>query len=234
MGRRWPSLATQAIGDRDLPAGSIPEYRELVAGHALPSFQTQTGSASCTGGRRRSPGRYPELVTRILVTGMSGTGKSTVLAELARRGHRIVDTDEEGWSEQVSLPDESGREQLWVEDRMEALLAEKMEGLLCVAGCTSNQSKFYDRFDAVVLLTAPTHVLLERIATRSTNPFGKDPVERARILEDIVTAEPQLRRIAALEISTDAPLHGVVDKVEALASDPFPPRSTRLSDDRHS
>ena len=33
----------------------------------------------------------------MLVTGMSGTGKSTVLAELGRRGHRVVDTDAPGW-----------------------------------------------------------------------------------------------------------------------------------------
>jgi dephospho-CoA kinase len=32
-------------------------------------------------------------MTTILVTGMSGTGKSTALAALARRGHRVVDTD---------------------------------------------------------------------------------------------------------------------------------------------
>ena len=35
---------------------------------------------------------------RILVTGMSGTGKSSALAELARRGFRTVDTDEPGWT----------------------------------------------------------------------------------------------------------------------------------------
>lgn len=29
---------------------------------------------------------------------MSGTGKSTALVELARRGFRTVDTDEGGWS----------------------------------------------------------------------------------------------------------------------------------------
>jgi dephospho-CoA kinase len=31
---------------------------------------------------------------RILVTGMSGTGKSSALAELGRLGFRVVDTDE--------------------------------------------------------------------------------------------------------------------------------------------
>jgi hypothetical protein len=92
-----------------------------------------------------------------------------------------------------------------------------VQGPLFVAGRTSNQSKFYDRFDAIVLLTARTDVLLERIATRSTNPFGRDPVELAHILEDIASAEPRLRRTATLEISTDAPLQDVVDRVEALA-----------------
>lgn len=29
---------------------------------------------------------------------MSGTGKSSVLAELARRGHRVIDTDYGGWA----------------------------------------------------------------------------------------------------------------------------------------
>jgi dephospho-CoA kinase len=33
----------------------------------------------------------------VLVTGMSGSGKSTVLAELKRHGHRVVDTDDPGW-----------------------------------------------------------------------------------------------------------------------------------------
>ena len=38
-------------------------------------------------------------VRRILLTGMSGTGKTTALAELARRGFRTVETDDPGWKE---------------------------------------------------------------------------------------------------------------------------------------
>src|SRR6478752_6681127 len=51
-------------------------------------------------------------VRRILVTGMSGTGKSTALAELALRGFRVVETDEPGWKE---LRD---GEWVWREDRI--------------------------------------------------------------------------------------------------------------------
>ena len=37
-------------------------------------------------------------MTKVLITGMSGTGKSTVLRELGKRGHRVVDTDSDDWS----------------------------------------------------------------------------------------------------------------------------------------
>jgi hypothetical protein len=58
---------------------------------------------------------------------------------------------------------------------------------------------------------------LERLATRTTNPFGKDPTERDRILVDPATVEPFLRRTATVVISTDGSIEDVVDAVEALA-----------------
>jgi len=51
----------------------------------------------------------------VLITGVSGTGKSTVLTELGRRGHRIADIDDLGWAVEVPLPDGSGLQQLWRE-----------------------------------------------------------------------------------------------------------------------
>ena len=44
---------------------------------------------------------------------------------------------------------------MWREDRIAELLAADCEPTLYVSGCMSNQWKFYDRFDAVVLLSAP-------------------------------------------------------------------------------
>jgi dephospho-CoA kinase len=34
---------------------------------------------------------------------MFGTGKSSVLAELERRGHRVIDTDHADWAEEAHL-----------------------------------------------------------------------------------------------------------------------------------
>ncbi|MFC4637446.1 AAA family ATPase [Deinococcus hohokamensis] len=148
-----------------------------------------------------------------MITGMSGTGKSSVLAELARRGHRTVDTDEDGWS----LWHEPDAGWQWREDRMAALLAEPSEHPLFVSGCHGNQGRFYDRFEAVVLLSAPAEVLLERLRTRTTNPYGKTPEQQAEVLGYLETVEPLLRRSATLELdSSQLDIAALADRLEAL------------------
>jgi dephospho-CoA kinase len=76
---------------------------------------------------------------------------------------------------------------------------------------------FYDRFDAVVLLSVPREVLLQRIATRSGNPFGKAAHERRRILTDLEDVEPLLRATSTVEIVTTIPVAKVVDTLESVA-----------------
>jgi len=155
---------------------------------------------------------------RVLVTGMSGTGKSSALAELAARGHRVVDTDDPGWSAWVPAEGRVEGDRVWIEDAMVALLADPGdERPLFVSGCVSNQGRFYDRFDAVVLLSAPVGVLLGRLATRTTNTFGRDDDERRRILDDLSEVEPLLRATATHELDAQRPLAEVVDALEAIA-----------------
>lgn len=152
------------------------------------------------------------------MTGMSGTGKSAALAELARRGHRVVDTDYGGYSKEVASND-GAAEQVWREERIDALLRESDDGVLFVSGCVANQGKFSPRFDAVVLLHAPADVILQRVAARDTNDFGKSDAERERILHDLATVEPLLRRGATAEIDTSAPLDEVVRELERIAEE---------------
>jgi dephospho-CoA kinase len=153
----------------------------------------------------------------VLITGMSGTGKSAALAELERRGHRVVDTDDGDWIEHVPSTDARGSEPLWRVELIEALVEQHRGGTLFIAGCVANQRTFYPRFDAVVLLSAPAGVVLDRLATRTTNDFGKSDAQRRWILEDLATVEPLLRAGATAEIDTRAPLEEVVDALERIA-----------------
>jgi RNase adaptor protein for sRNA GlmZ degradation len=155
--------------------------------------------------------------TCVLITGMSGTGKSSVLAELAARGYRTVDTDYGDFHETVD------GESLWRVDRIDALLSAQSdrEDPLFLQGTTRNQTLFYPRFAHIVLLSAPAVVLVERLLTRDSNPYGKAPAELAETLEHLEKVEPLLRAAATLEVVTTVPVEQVADLVLAqVLTDP--------------
>jgi shikimate kinase len=156
------------------------------------------------------------MMRRILVTGMSGTGKSSALHRLRLLGFRTIDTDEDGWTEWSEA--EGGY--VWREARIAELLSADRGPSLYVSGTVSNQGRFYDRFDAVVLLSAPVDVLLSRIETRTTNPYGKTAAQREIVLRDLAEVEPLLRRTCTHEIDATQPLTDVVAQLAALACDP--------------
>ena len=156
------------------------------------------------------------VMAKVLVTGMSGAGKSAVLRVLGGRGHRVVDTDTDQWSHWVTESDGSP-DWIWRADAITALLASHRHGHLFVAGCKTNQGRFYPQFDHVALLSAPADILLARIAARTSNPYGKQPGQRAEILRYLAEVEPRLRATATVEIDATAPLAQVARQLEDLA-----------------
>ena len=90
--------------------------------------------------------------------------------------------------------------------------------MLFIAGCEENQVRFHPRFDLIILLSAPVGVLAERLASRTTNSFGRAPGELARVLDDLQAVEPLLRKAATHEIRTTMPLGDVVAEVLHLAA----------------
>jgi shikimate kinase len=143
---------------------------------------------------------------RVLLTGMSGTGKSTLVRELRRRGHLAYDADDDGFGE----PRADGRWG-WRADLVADLLAREPERLLFFAGCSEEQAAL--PFDHRVLLTAPASVLVERLRTRTGNAYGRAGAEREQVLADLAEVEPLLRRSADLVLTTTAPLGEVADRL---------------------
>jgi len=168
-----------------------------------------------------------DRVKRVLLTGMSGVGKSTVVARLAQLGYRAIDTDEGGLS--VYVHSATGRERLWREDRIQELLSDDRDDLLFVSGTTRNQVHFYPQFDHIVLLSAPADVLEQRLATRTNNPYGKVPLEQAETLRFIETVEALLRSHATLEIDTRVTIEQVVAAIldHVLGPAPHSARTAR-------
>jgi thymidylate kinase len=151
---------------------------------------------------------------KILVTGMSGAGKSTALAALRRRGFDVVDTDEPGWTKWCGEDDGY----VWREDRIAELLDRPREATLYVSGTVSNQGRFYRQFDAVVLLSASADVLLRRIESRTSNAYGKAAAERDLILGHLAEVEPLLRATCTHEIDATQPVEDVVAELVMIGT----------------
>lgn len=149
---------------------------------------------------------------------MSATGKSTVAAELERRGLAVIHTDDPGWCLPAdgdwSTPD---NEWIWDEERISTAISAAGSGHLVIEGCRDNQGQFYSRIDKVVVLIAPLDVMLNRASNRTNNPYGKRPRDQREIRRFKAEVEPLLTSSCDLVIDTfhESPV-AVANRIEAL------------------
>ena len=154
---------------------------------------------------------------KALVTGMSGTGKSTAVRSLQARGLRAVDLDSPQWSEWVDLHDpdslmpRTAQDWRWREDRVAELLA--TDGDLFVSGCAANMARFYPLLDNIMLLSAPVALLSARLARRPSGEYGHAAEDRAKVAALVERVEPLLRRRADLVIDAQLPPEQVADAI---------------------
>lgn len=161
----------------------------------------------------------------ILITGISGVGKSTLTSELSNKGYRAVDLDSPEWSvwsSDIATPIELGtpvkddQDWIWDEKKVSVLLKNSMSDLLIVSGTAENMGGFIDAFDLIILLSASKPCLEKRLETRQSNNYGKRTEERLRVLDQKDTIEPLLRKLSDYEVSTEGPLTQTVEKIEAM------------------
>ena len=158
-------------------------------------------------------------MTRVLITGMSGTGKSAVVQELVSRGYEAYDLDSPEWSEWIEadpsdeLTPGRGRDWVWRIDRVRSLLSESAGRTLFVSGCAENMAQVFPLIDCVILLSAPVETVMERLRARSLGSYGSTADEQRRVRDLIATVEPLLRDAAHYEISSCGAVQATVDEV---------------------
>jgi hypothetical protein len=116
-----------------------------------------------------------------------------------------------------------------------ALVELGKRGFRVVKGCARNHVKFHDRFDAVVLLSAPADVIMEQIAQRTTRASAQGTAERDLQLHHLETVESALRVACTHEVDTTPSLdEGVAELIAnvnglRLESEPTRRRRNRRS-----
>ena len=130
----------------------------------------------------------------VQISGISGAGKTTIAAVLARRGLAVIDDDDDPWLARHSWA--------WNPARLDELMGAAAPATLYVCGCADNELMLADRFTQVFLLEIDEPTMLGRIG--DTREY-----QRRKLLE----YEGRLRASGAIPIDARRPLDEVVDAI---------------------
>lgn len=124
----------------------------------------------------------------ILITGVSGSGKSFVCKELIKRGYKAYDIEDMDDFFNMTdkktgkVADHYNKKDLeWVKqhdwicdkNKLQELMCNNKKGIVFYCGTASNTDELLPLFDVVFLLKASPETIRKRLSTRKTNDFGK-------------------------------------------------------------
>jgi len=169
----------------------------------------------------------------IYITGISGSGKSTVLEELSKRGLEAHGVDEEGYAdwidrqtgEAILFPEDEQSLDIhdWYKKHRWILSLNRISELkkrsdqdgkqIILAGSAEGESTVRHLFNKVIYLAVDEPTLKRRIAARENNLFGKHPDEMAEILQWLKGNDEKYHKSDAYVIDANQPLNEVVSEV---------------------
>ena len=169
---------------------------------------------------------------KILLTGVAGTGKSSITRELNKRGIAAIDLHGvKGllyWRDKKTkerVPYSPGRPPEWFQsverlcdiDMLKQMLAEH-EDIFMAGTAGGNEDEYYPLFDKVILLQCDPQTLIHRMETRTnTSGFGKTKSEQDGTIEWQKSFDPHALSRGAIPVNTFGDIDSVVDKILEIA-----------------
>lgn len=153
-----------------------------------------------------------------LITGMGGSGKSTIHAELVGRGYKSFDGDgvpslarwEDAKTGEPVDVDYTKVSWNWNPKILISLLANNEIIFLC--GSASNQSNFYPLFRNIFVLNVPPHTHYERLRNRGS-AYGKDPALQQELVRTHATLLQEIIQSGGLAIDASGSPERTVDLI---------------------
>jgi adenylate kinase family enzyme len=167
-------------------------------------------------------------MSAVQITGISGAGKSTIAAVLARRGLAAIDADDDpllarsvdpagNMVEDTAAPDFAWLAQHsweWNPARLDELVRAAAPATLYVCGGADNELELADRFTHVFLLEIDEPTMLARLdAPSRDNDWGRIGDTREYLRRRLPELQDRLRAFGAIPIDARQPLDQVVDAI---------------------
>nr|WP_275426554.1 AAA family ATPase [Vagococcus silagei] len=154
-------------------------------------------------------GRY---MVKVLLTGMSGVGKSTVLKQISKSYSNSIDLDYDGWIHMDNLSNDRKMDT----SRIISYIQEYNDKDIFFSGTTINQKEIYPYLDFIITLTAPIEIMRERILSRENNSFGKSNHDWEKIKNDKRDFEQLIIKSSDFVISTEQTVNNIVVEIYSL------------------
>ena len=169
------------------------------------------------------------MTKAILVTGVSGTGKSTLGKKLRELGYTVHDienipgmftTTDTRTGEVLHEWDTNNLEQIknlkfnCSAEVLKRLIKEETHSLSFYCGTATNIEEIIPLFEKVVLLQANPEIVRERLSTRTTHDFARAPNMQDWVMGEIKGPfEDTLKRAGALVINADGTVEETSERV---------------------
>lgn len=166
-----------------------------------------------------------------LISGTAGTGKTQVCHALRERGYEAYNADDDGLARWQHIhtgyihPKSSVKphhrtaeflaEHSWNVPReyMEGLKQKAADRAIFVSGSLGNEDELHDLFAHVFALYVDDATLKHRLATRTTNDWGRQPQELELTLKRHHTNYKKYEQRGDIIVNAAQPLDAVVDLI---------------------
>lgn len=165
-------------------------------------------------------------MSKIYITGISGTGKTIVARILKNKGFNAISIDEIPglcyWINKTSGDKVNYKAELnqkfidshnWICDieMLSKLLNEKDKTI--VLGHAENESDFLNLFDKIILLQCQPKTFLSRILERKDNDFGKEITAQKYLIDTYKKFENGMLNMGAASVDAEQPPDKVVSAI---------------------